>query len=295
MGVACLDASLRKRLEHVPTDLLYPDTVVRRTSFIAGGGLGWRISALETPRATPAPWRIVVITGAPSWAEYWAPVLAALPADREMIVVNRPGFAASEPFICVSDIRIQAEALAPVLDAAPGQKVLLVGQSYGAAIASLMAELRPTKVAGVVMLSSFLGETGPTARWLVETGAKMLNLIPRDLRNAVTEVSGQQGQLGHMRAALSRITVPVHIVHGDRDDFAPIELAQRLAKETRTRKPIRFEAVPGGDHFLTDGPAEDLIARLEACIPVKAATWSLPALPKLIWPTFRPVKATAAA
>jgi pimeloyl-ACP methyl ester carboxylesterase len=291
MGLACLDAAVRQRIEHVPTDLLYPDTIVRRTSFIAGGGLGWRISALETPRATPAPWKIVVITGAPSWAEYWSPVLAALPANREMIVVNRPGFAASEPFICVSDIRIQAEALTPVLDAAPGQKVLLVGQSYGAAIATLMAERRPGKVAGVVLLSSFLGETGPTARWLVETGTRMLNLIPRDLRNAVMEVSGQQGQLGHMRAALNRLNVPVHVLHGDRDDFAPIELAQRLAKEARTRRPIRFEAVAGADHFLTDGPAEELIACLEACIPAKPASWTMPALPKLTWPSFRPIKA----
>jgi pimeloyl-ACP methyl ester carboxylesterase len=294
-GLACLDAELRHRLEHVPTELLYPESVVRRTSFVAGGGLGWRISALETPRARPAPWKIVVITGAPSWAEYWAPVLAALPLDREMVVVNRPGFGGSEPSIAVSDIRIQAEALAPALDAAPGQKVLLVGQSYGAAIATLMAERRPGKVAGVVLLSSFLGETGPTARWLVETGARLLPFIPRDLRNAVMEVSGQSVQLIHMRAALSRLNVPVHILHGDRDDFAPIELAQKLARETRTRRPIRFETVAGGDHFLTDGPAETLIKALEGCIPAAPAGWRLPALPHLSWLSPRPAKREAAA
>ena len=297
MGLACLDAAVRHRTEHVPTDLLYPDTVVRRTSFIAGGGLGWRIAALETPRARPAPWKIVVITGAPSWAEYWAPVLAALPQDREMIVVSRPGFGGSEPAICVTDIRIQAEALAPVLDTAPGQKLLLVGQSYGAAIATLMAELRPGKVAGLVLLSSFLGETGPTARWLVETGAKVLQMIPRDLRNAVLEVSGQREQLGHMRAALEHLHMPVHVIHGDRDDFAPIELAERLAKEARTRKPIRFQRVPGADHFLTDGPSEALIAYLESCIPPEPANWRLPklALPRLNWLAPRPIKGDIAA
>ena len=296
MGLACLDAAVRHRTEHVPTGLIYPESVVRRTSFVAGGGLGWRISALETPRVTPAPWKIVVITGAPSWAEYWAPVLAALPADREMVVVNRPGFAGSDPFICVSDIRIQAEALTSVLDAAPGQKILLVGQSYGAAIAILMAELKPNKVAGVVLLSSFLGEAGPTARWLVDTGAKVLSLIPRDLRNAVMEVSNQRAQLGHMRSALQRLNVPVHIVHGDRDDFAPIALAQQLAREARTRRPIRFETVPGADHFLTDGPVETLIACLESCIPTKPSAWRMPALPTLGgWLSPRTIKSTAAA
>jgi pimeloyl-ACP methyl ester carboxylesterase len=286
-GLACLDAAMRHRDEHAPTALTYPESVVRHTSFIAGGGLGWKIAALETPRETPAPWKIVVITGAPSWAEYWSPVLAALPQDREMMVVSRPGFGGSEPAICVGDIRIQAQALLPALDAAPGQKVLLVGQSYGAAIATLMAELRPNKVAGVVLLSSFLGETGPTARWLVDTGSKMLAMIPRDLRNAVLEVSGQAGQLGHMRAALKRLNAPVHILHGDNDDFAPIELAEALAREAGGRRPIRFQVVPGADHFLTDGPVDELVACLEGCIPAERRHWRLPklALPKLAWPT----------
>jgi pimeloyl-ACP methyl ester carboxylesterase len=158
-----------------------------------------------------------------------------------------------------------------------------------------MAELRPGKVAGVVLLSSFLGEAGPAARWLVDAGARMLSLIPRDLRNAVLEVSNQSAQLGHMRKALERMSIPVHVLHGDRDDFAPIELAQQLAKDTRSRRPIRFESVPGADHFMTDGPAEALIAVLESCIPAKTPAWRLPSLPKLAWPTPRPLKGGVAA
>src|SRR6185312_13220932 len=146
------------RTEHAPTSADYPETIVRRTSFESGGGHHWLISALETPRAEPPPWKIVVITGAPSWAEYWAETLAELPQDREMIVVDRPGYAASEPAHPVTDIRVQAEALTPVLQAARGQKVLLVGQSYGAAIASIMADQNPGKVAGLVLLSGFFGE-----------------------------------------------------------------------------------------------------------------------------------------
>src|SRR5258708_17860211 len=131
MGWASFESAVRGRTEHAPTSADYPDHQVRRTSFMAGGGLGWRISALETPRETPAPWKVVVITGAPSWAEYWAETMAELPADREMIVVDRPGYGASEPAQPVTDIRIQAEALAPLLVAARGQKVMLVGQRYG--------------------------------------------------------------------------------------------------------------------------------------------------------------------
>lgn len=284
MGWASIEASMRGRSEHAPTSADYPETVVRRTSFMAGGGLGWRISALETPRVTPAPWKIVVITGAPSWAEYWAETMAELPADREMIVVDRPGYGASEPAEPVTDIRVQAEALAPLLTAARGQKILLVGQSYGAAIASLMADANPGKVESLVLLSGFFSETGPTSRWLLDVGNRALGLtfIPKDLRHAVIECTGQKPQLDYAKRALANLRVPIHMIHGDRDDFAPIEAAERLAAETVTRQPIRFVRTEGGDHFLNDGPAEALLAALESCIPVrKPWTFPWPKLPKL--------------
>src|SRR5688572_6212108 len=146
MGLSAFQCAMEGRTEHAPTSDEYPETIVKRITFESGNGFGWKISALSTPRDTPAEWKIVVVTGAPSWSEYWAPTLAALPLEREMLVVDRPGFANSEPFHCVPDIREQAEALLPALDAAPGQRVLLVGQSYGAAIATLMASMRPEAV-----------------------------------------------------------------------------------------------------------------------------------------------------
>jgi pimeloyl-ACP methyl ester carboxylesterase len=287
MGWACFECAATGRTEHAPTSADYPDTVVRRTSFTAGGGHGWRISALETPRAQPAPWKIVVITGAPSWAEYWAETMAALPQDREMVVVDRPGYAGSQPRHPVTDIRMQAQALAPVLSAARGQRVLLVGQSYGAAIAALMAEANPGKVDSLVLLSGFFGEAGPTARWLIDMGGKTLKMIPRDLRHAVMEASGQRAQLAHARRALARLAIPIHMVHGERDDFAPIEAAERLANEVATRRPIRFVRTPGGDHFLNDGPAEVLISALEGCLPARRPwTFRWPHMPK--WLGARP-------
>jgi pimeloyl-ACP methyl ester carboxylesterase len=288
LGWACIDSAAHGRTEHFPTSKDYPDSVMRRVAFTAGGGLGWKISALTTTRERPCPLKIVVVPGAPSWAEYWAPALAALPLDREMIVVDRPGFAASEPATCVPDIRLQAVALSPLLDTAPGQKILLVGQSYGAAIATVMAARNPKALAGVVLLSSYLGEPGPTARFLVNLGLRALNLIPRDLRNAILEVSGQAPQLAHMRQALRRLNVPVHVIHGDADDFAPIELAEQLVAEQPSRRPLNFIRVPGANHFLNDGPVEVMMSVLEQCIPVPAPpkpAFKLPTLqlPNLAW------------
>ena len=280
LGLACLDSQARGRTEHRPVTMDYPEHVIRRFSFEAGGGLGWRVSALMTPRPEPAPWKIVVITGAPSWAEYWAPVMAALPADREMIVVDRPGFAASQPGTCVPDIRVQARALAPLLTKARGQKLLLVGQSYGAAIATLMAEADPGAADQISLLSSYLGEPGPTARWLVRVGSSLLKVIPRDLRNATIEVAGQTPQMAFMNAALPRLETPIHMIHGDQDDFAPLDVAHRFSLRGDTRHPLRFERVGGANHFLNDGPVATLLGALESCMPAEKARrrWMWPGL-----------------
>ena len=135
-----------------------------------------------------------------------------------------------------------------------------------------------------MLLSGYFGESGPTARWLIRWGSRLLKFIPRDLRHAVIEVSNQPSQLAYLHAALRRLKIPVHVIHGDKDDFAPIEIAERLVAETRARRPIRFEKVEGANHFLNDGPVEPLLAALEACIPVrKPLGWWMPRLPALSW------------
>jgi pimeloyl-ACP methyl ester carboxylesterase len=261
---ACVACALSGRREHVPTAVEYPDTVIRRISFEAGGGLGWRVSALSTPRERPAPWKIVVVTGAPSWAEYWAPVMAALPEDREMVVVDRPGFANSEPLHCVPKIETQAKALLPLLEPAPGQRILLVGQSYGAAIATLMAASRPDQTAGLVLVSGFFGKAGKTARFLIDLGSRFLGVIPRDLRHAVMEASGQSPQLNPVFRLLNSFPFLITIIHGDEDDFAPIEVARAIADTTLA--PARFIEIRGGNHFLNDCDPDQVIARIETAI-----------------------------
>jgi pimeloyl-ACP methyl ester carboxylesterase len=130
-------------------------------------------------------------------------------------------------------------------------------------------------------------------------GLKALKVIPRDLRHAVMEAAGQREQLAHAKRALARLNIPIHMIHGDKDDFAPIEVAERLATETVTRRPIRFVRANGANHFLNDGPPEELIAALEDCLPVrKAWTFRWPQMPKLSFPrpasVFAPRPAQAA-
>lgn len=271
VSVSLASLQTANKADRKPLSFYYPEDQVRRVTFDAGFDLGWKLTAVETPRSRPAPYKFVVIAGSPSWSEYWAEFLSTLPLDREMIVVDRPGFGASGPKTCISDIRLQAAALSPLLKAPFGQKVILVGHSYGAAIAALMAANHPGRVAGLVLLSGYFGEFGATSKLLVRLGKRVMHLIPRDLRHAILEVTGQESQLSHMHDALARLRVPVHVIHGEKDDYAPVEAAEKLVTALRTKRPVRFETIEGGDHFLHDGKPGDLMAALERCVPPKKA------------------------
>lgn len=259
---SCVNIEASSEDERFPTSSSYPPGTMERVDFTAGVTEGWRISALRTPERPEADWKVVIITGTPSWSEYWAPTIAGLPETRELIVADRPGFRSSEPEDAVQDLAKQAEALSPMLDTRPGQRVLLVGQSFGAPVATLMAARYPDRVQAVVLVSAYFGDRGPTARRMFGAGRLLHGVLPRDLRNSITEVNAQTEQLPAVWTALRGLQQPIVFVHGDDDTFVPLEADQRIASEYGHT----LITVPGGDHFLNACCVPALLEAMERAI-----------------------------
>lgn len=259
---ACAIGTAEDDNERFPTSSSYPPGTMERVEFIAAVEEAWRISALSTPERPDAEWKIVIITGTPSWSEYWAPTIAGLPGNRELIVADRPGFRTSEPEDAVRELAKQAEALSPMLEARPNQRVLLVGQSFGAPVATLMAARYAERVDALVLVSPYFGDRGPTARRMIGVGRTFHGILPRDLRNSITEVVAQTEQLPAVWTALRGLSQPLVFVHGDDDTFVPLEASQRIAAEYDHT----LVAVPGGDHFLNACCVPALLAAFERAI-----------------------------
>lgn len=263
-AVACIQVEVGGDAgsDRFPVSSDYPPGTMERIGFTAGVTEAWRLSALRTPERPEADWKVVIVTGTPSWSEFWAPTLAAAAPNREMIVADRPGFAESEPREAVADLAKQAEALAPMLEARPGQRVLLVGQSFGAPVATLMAARYPDRVHAIVLVSAYFGERGATARRMLGVGRVTRPLLPRDLRNSIAEVSAQERQLPAVWEAFRGLDQPVVFVHGDADTFVPLAADRRIADEYGHT----LIAVPEGDHFLNACCVPALLAAMEEAI-----------------------------
>lgn len=259
---ACAIGSQEDDNDRFPTSSAYPPGTMERTTFTAGVPEHWQISALQTPTRPDATWKVVIITGTPSWSEYWAPTIAALPQTREVIVADRPGFRTSEPANAVRDLAKQADALAPMLRHREGQRVLLVGQSFGAPVATLMAQRYPDQVDAVVLVSAFFGDRGPTARRLIGAGSLFHGMLPRDFRNSISEITAQTNQLPAVWTALRGLKQPIVFIHGDADTFVLLEADQRIAAEYGHT----LITVPGGDHFLNACCVPALLGAFEQAI-----------------------------
>ena len=259
---ACAIGTAEEDNDRFPTSGSYPAGTMERIDFTAGVPEHWRISALQTPTRADADWKVVIITGTPSWSEYWAPTIAALPQTREMIVADRPGFRTSEPQDAVRDLAKQADALAPMLAHREGQRVLLVGQSFGAPVATLMAQRHPDQVDALVLVSAYFGDRGPTARRMIGAGRLFQPMLPRDFRNSISEMTAQTGQLPAVWTALRGLRQPIVFIHGDADTFVPLEADQRIAAEYGHT----LISVPGGDHFLNACCVPDLLGAFEQAI-----------------------------
>lgn len=163
------------------------------------------------------------------------------------------------------------------------QEVLLVGLSMGAALALLAATEFPSL--GVVALSA-PWDLPPDPRRALLRAARPLSLLlpyvskphrrrppaaaePEPLSypvyplRAVVEL---EGLLRRVRAALSRIQVPVLLVHGRGDPIVPFSHQARLA-EALTAAPVERVALDSDRHVPTRGPeVETVAARLAAFV-----------------------------
>jgi pimeloyl-ACP methyl ester carboxylesterase len=143
------------------TSMAYTSKVER--SFPAAGAMvrvdGHDVHVIRSGEAGPV---VLMIHGASANAREFTWTLAPrLETEMQVLMADRPGHGYSARFDGAEQLGAQARQMAGVLDAlAPGEKAVIVGHSFGGAVALRLALDRPELVSGLVLLAPVTNDWG---------------------------------------------------------------------------------------------------------------------------------------
>lgn len=139
---------------------------------------------------------VVLATASGTPSTTWAPILPALAARTRVLCYDRAGLGASDPARHLT-VRSSVEDLVALLRAAGRGPSVVVGHSWGALLAQLVAWTRPGLVAGLVLVDPAHEDFQPLAAVAVEglllhrlVWRSRLGLLDRELRADALATAG---------------------------------------------------------------------------------------------------------
>ncbi|MES1216521.1 MAG: alpha/beta hydrolase [Bacteroidota bacterium] len=173
-------------------------------------------------------------------------------AKYRMISIDRPGFGYSE-FGNAKDLEEQSQLISPLLTLLKNNKpVYVIGHSLGGPMAIRLAADNPQSFSGIVLLA---GSEDPAEekpeKWRPVLYKTPLNfLIPGAMRPSNEELWYLKKDLVILKNEFSKITCPVYIVHGDKDDMVPVGNAAYAKQMLVNAKKVETTILPGANHFI---------------------------------------------
>ncbi len=194
-------------------------------------------------------WRLVMFPGAPARKYLFERMLRTAPAELEVVLLARPGYAKGHRQAYL-DFNDQVAAAKPFLEG--DKKVVALGVSYGGELALKALVDFPQQVKGAVTVAALITEPRPWVQPFVDLGGAPVvqSLLPRTLHYARQEVAGRRAQIGPLFDRLKEVTAPVTIVHGNVDHLVSRKDAETLKSCFGPGADVEFRQAPGGTHFL---------------------------------------------
>lgn len=212
------------------------------------------MAAKIAPSEMNDAWRVIAIPGAPSRFLLFMRLLALAPIDLDFTVVMRPGYAPSggRSPAPVLDFEDQVAAIAPLLERDDQRPTILLGVSYGGALALKCALDHPDRIAGVITSGMLVREPHKHVRLAARAGGApwLRELLPAHTDTARRELAARRRQFEALAERLPSTRQPVTIVHGNRDWVVPCASAAELRGLFAPNADIVLKHIEGGTHYL---------------------------------------------
>jgi len=216
---------------------------------------GRNIHFVQVAEGTAPKPLVLFIHGSPGAWEVWDDYLIdpELKKRAEMIAVDRPGFGGSGGGNVERSLKKQSQQIARLLDnAQPGQRVIVVGHSYGGPVAARLAMDNPAKITDVIILAGSIDPAQEHTKWYQYPADWFIFswMIPKDLVVANREIRPLKMDLEEMIPLWPQVTQRVTVIQGEKDDLVPPANADFAAKHITRAASLDIIRIPGQNHFL---------------------------------------------
>jgi pimeloyl-ACP methyl ester carboxylesterase len=169
-----------------------------------------------------------------------------------MISIDRPGFGYSN-FGDAKNLEQQSKLISPLLKLFQNnQPIYIIGHSLGGPMAVRLCVDNPGTFAGMVLLSASVDakEEKPEKwrPWLYKTPLKFL--VPGAFNPSNKELWFLKKDLVLLKNDFSKVTCPVWIMHGNKDDMVPVGNASFAKENLVNAKSVETIIIPGANHFI---------------------------------------------
>lgn len=222
------------------------------TTIPTTNGLSMRVYRRDHPRAETT---LVFIHGSPATARAFHAQFAEGFSDANLLAYDRPGFGGSPANADSLNLRAQVVALGSLLREAQPTNCVLVGHSYGSAVALQAALDYPQFVRGIVLVGGSIDPAQEKSMRIQQVAMWPIvhSLLPSALDNCNSELLALKTDLRALRGRLSQLNVPVVMVHGARDRLVPLANVDFLERELDSLgKANLFVKIvlPNDNHFI---------------------------------------------
>jgi pimeloyl-ACP methyl ester carboxylesterase len=180
--------------------------------------IGRRLHYVSTGDSLRQP--VLFVHGSPgSWDNFKAFLKDSFLLQHcQLMSADRPGFGEAAKGGAEDELRLQAEALLPILKRQK-QPVVLVGHSYGGPVIVQMAILYPQYIKGLVIVAGAVDPDLEPSNWyrFPLKYTPLRQAIPSFFRSSNDELLPLKNELQQMKPNWNKIRCPVVVVQGGKD------------------------------------------------------------------------------
>lgn len=198
---------------------------------------------------------VIFVHGSPGEWKGWTDYLTdnALTDNAHLIAIDRPGFGKSGGGKAERSLAQQSRDVAPLLDrASKGQRVVLVGHSYGGPLVARLAMDYPEKITDIIILAGSIDPALEETKWFQYPADWRLIrwAVPDALMVANQEIMALKPSLEDMLPLWKNIHQRVTVIQGEKDDLVPAGNADFAKEKLVNAKTLEIIRLPENNHFL---------------------------------------------